>query len=342
MAGRFRILTPDAPYSDGGTVEKEAAGPDYDFDVHGEDSASAISDESFARADALLVWHKLPIDSTVIPKLSNCRIVMRAGVGYDHIDLEACGAAGLPVCNTPDYGTAEVADHAIALTLALKRGLLFYHDRLRRDPVGSFRPDGAPGMTRHRGQVFGIVGLGRIGTAAALRAKAFGFRVMAYDPFIPAGQQIAVGVERCGSLKDLLGQADVVSVHAPLTPETQGMIGQDALAAIKPGAFLVNTARGAIVDANAVLAALKENRLAGAALDVLASEPPDVDDPLIKAYSADEEWLSGRLLLTPHAAWFSDESCHDARRLSTERMAAFLESGRLDCCVNAEFLKPRA
>lgn len=338
MAARFRVLVPDAQYDDDGMVERAAAGPDFAFDIHRVRRVADVPDASWRAADALLVWHEVPVDADLIARLDNCRIIMRAGVGYDHIDIEAAGQAGIPACYTPDYGTGEVADHAIALMLALRRGLATHHDNLRRDPAGLFHFGHAPLVARLRGQTLGIVGLGRIGTATALRAKGFGLRVIAYDPYLPEGQEIALGVTRYNSLARLLGDADIVSLHAPLTDETHGMIDAAALARMKPGAILINTARGAIVDLDALHAALSSGTLGGAGIDVFPEEPPPPDHPLIAAYAGQAEAFAGRLILTPHAAWYSAESRNDARRLSTERLATYLTTGRLVCCVNEAFL----
>jgi phosphoglycerate dehydrogenase-like enzyme len=193
-------------------------------------------------------------------------------------------------------------------------------------------------MRRIRGTTLGIVGLGRIGTATALRAKAFGLEVVAYDPYVPRGQEIAVGVRRVESLQELLSIADAVSLHCPLTPETRNLIDESALAAMRPHAVLINTARGGIVDLEALRKALHENRIQCAALDVLPVEPPSENEPLIRDYMAQPEWLRGRLLLTPHAAWNSPESRRDARRLSTETMVAYLRNGKLRNLVNADSL----
>src|SRR5699024_10216724 len=158
----------------------------------------------WSKADALLVWHEIVIDRELIARLDRCRVIVRAGVGFDHIDLAAAGAAGIPVCNTPDYGTSEVADHAIGMLLALRRGLAYYDDRLHTDPIAHFNWAGAPLIARLRGSRLGIVGLGRIGTATALRAKAFGMHVTVFDPHLPRGQEIAVGVRRVEHLHELL------------------------------------------------------------------------------------------------------------------------------------------
>ena len=341
MAPRFRVLTPDAQYSDDAGIEKATAGADFAFETYRERSGDRLPAQALAESDALLVWHLLPIDAPLIARLARCRVIVRAGVGYDHIDLEAAGAAGIPVCNTPDYGTSEVADHAMALMLALKRGIVTYQDALRADPVQGYRWSLGSLVRRLRGARFGIVGLGRIGTATALRAKAFGFEVLAYDPYLPRGQEIALGVRRLESLNELLGASDVVSLHVPLTEETRHMMSAAAFAAMARHAILINTARGAVVNLDALYRALEAGEIAAAALDVLPEEPPDADHPLVRAFAAQPAWLAGRLLLTPHAAWYSPESQADARRLAVETMVAYLRHGRLRNCVNDAFLRNR-
>ncbi len=338
MDARFRVLTPDAQYDDEAEIERATAGPDFHFEVFRERRGDRLPDEALARSDALLVWHAVPIDAALIARLPKCRVIVRAGVGYDHIDLAAAGAAGIPVCNTPDYGTAEVADHAIALALALKRGLMDYQAALWADGTAGFDWRRGRMVRRLRGARLGIVGLGRIGTAIALRAKAFGLEVVAYDPYLPSGQEVALGVSRAESLEALLRQADIVSLHVPLTEETWGMIDAAALAAMKPEAILINTARGAVVDLAALAEALRERQIAGAGLDVLPDEPPAADHPLFRAYAERADWLDGRLLITPHAAWYAPESQADARRLATETLVDYLARGELRNCVNGDLL----
>lgn len=338
---RYRVLTPDAQYADDAEVERAAAGAGFEFLTCRESRAENLPDGALRDRHALLVWHWLPIDPGLIRRLDNCRVIVRAGVGYDHIDVAAAGAAGIPVCNTPDYGTSEVADHAIALLLALKRGIVSYHDALRADPVGGFKWSLGPLVRRVRGTRFGIVGLGRIGTATALRAKAFGFEVLAFDPHLPRGQEIALGVARSESLQELLGASDVVSLHTPLTEETRGLMDAAAFAAMRPHAILINTARGAVVDLDALHRALDSNTIAAAGLDVLPEEPPDPKHPLLDAYAARAGWLEGRLIVTPHAAWYSPESQTDARRLAVETLVGYLRGGRPRNCVNQDSLVAR-
>ncbi|HEY0523111.1 MAG TPA: C-terminal binding protein [Stellaceae bacterium] len=335
---RFRILTPDAQYADDATVERETAGPDYAFEIHRVRAPAELPAGLLEAADALLVWHEFPIDAAVISRLNKCRIIVRGGVGFDHIDLRAAGAAGIPVCNTPDYGTSEVADHAIGLLLALARGIPQFQDELRADIARPWRYPETACMRRIRGTTLGLVGLGRIGTATALRAKGFGLDLVGYDPYLPRGQEIALGVRRVESLEELLQAGDAVSLHCPLNDETRGMIGDAAFAAMRPHAVLINTARGGIVDLGALHRALETGRIAGAALDVLPEEPPSPEEPLMRAFREQREWLRGRFLLTPHAAWNSPESRHDARRLSAETMALYLRNGTLRNCVNAELI----
>ena len=256
-------------------------------------------------AHALILWHGPLVTAPVIAQLKNCRAIIRNGVGFDSVDVAAAAKAGIPVCNVPDYGTEEVADHALALTLALYRQLFPLDAEAKK--LG-WKIATAPKMRRLGTQTFGVVGLGRIGTAAALRAKAFGFRVVFFDPYVPSGTQKAVGIERVASLDELLRQADVVSVHCPLTEETRGMIGEKEIARLRPGAFLVNTARGDIVKKAPVFAALKSGHLAGAGLDVVEAEP----------LRTAEEAATPNLIVTCHAAFCSPEGMVEMRSTSAK------------------------
>ncbi|WP_262268802.1 C-terminal binding protein [Microvirga yunnanensis] len=271
----------------------------------------------------------------------NARALVRSGVGYDGLDLEAWGRNGTAVFNVPDYGTSEVADHAIGLMLALTRGVVTYNDAIRADPATGWTQGIAPAVRRLRDAVFGIVGLGRIGLAAAMRARSFGMRIAFYDPYLPSGMEIAVGAQRCASLHELMAISDVVSIHAPSSEATRGLIGAEALAHAKPGLILINTARGSIVDLDALHDALRTGRIMAAGLDVLSKEPADPAHPLIDAWRRRDEWLSGRLVLTPHAAFYSPSSVIDMRVKSMETVLRHLRSGDLANCVNREFLVRR-
>jgi C-terminal binding protein len=311
-------------------LEQEVLGPDVEV-LHGgaphTGTLAALPDEVCAGVDGLLIFrHWLPAEQVArFPKL---RVVVRMGVGYDRLDRTACAARGITVCNVPDYGTQEVADHAIALALSLRRGIILHHDLQRADPPAAWRHVDTPLIRRAEVQGFGIVGLGRIGTAVALRAKAFGFQVRFYDPFLPNGVDRALGITRCRTLDELLAGADVLSIHVPDTPGTRGLIGARQLAQLPEGAVVVNTARGTSLDIDALDAALRAGHVAGAGLDVIPVEPPVEPVPrLLAAYRAREPWLAGRVVITPHSAFHTPEAWLDIRRKSAETMRDVLVDG---------------
>lgn len=317
------VLYPEAMYPDD-SVEREVFGPDVRVELRDTSRLAELSDADCAAADGLMVFrHWLTQDD--LARFPRLRAVVRMGVGYDRLDRPALDARGVTVCNVPDYGTTEVADHAIALTLALRRGLLLHHAAQRAQSPAGWHVIEHPLIRRLSSLTFGVLGLGRIGTAAALRAKALGFRVTFYDPYRPNGTELSVGIGRVPTLEALLRASDVLSVHTPLTRQTRGMIGAAELALLPEGAVLVNTARGPIVDPDAVLDALNSGRLAGAGLDVLPVEPPTDPVPaLLAAYRAQDADLEGRLIITPHSAFHSPEAWADIRRKSAETMAAAL------------------
>jgi C-terminal binding protein len=323
------VLEPEGMYPDT-VLEQEVLGTGVRV-VHGgarpDGTLDALPDALCAEVDGLLIFrHWLRAkDIARFPKL---KAVVRMGVGYDRLDRAACAARDITVCNVPDYGTMEVADHAIALTLALRRGLLLHHDAQRATPPAPWRVIQDPLVRRLEVQGFGVLGLGRIGTAAALRAKALGFKVAFYDPNLPNGVDRALGLARCRTLEELLARSDVLSIHVPDTPLTRGIVGARELALLPEGAVVVNTARGTSLDLDALEAALKSGRLAGAGLDVIPVEPPPEPPPsLLAAYRAREPWLQGRLIITPHSAFHTPEAWADIRRKSAETMRDVLLLG---------------
>jgi phosphoglycerate dehydrogenase-like enzyme len=336
--GLRRVLIIDPQFRNEPDVESAELPPErYEIEVWRPEGAEAVPAERLAWADAIINCRsRHGLKAETVAAIAKARIVVQAGVGFNHIDLAACGQRGIAVCNTPDYGTMEVADHAIALMLSLQRGITAYHLRLltRDDAWATLALPLAP-VRRQRGQVFGVVGLGRIGTAAALRAKAFGMRVVVYDPYVAPGTELGLGVERVASLHALMAISDVLSVHCPLTPETTRLIDDAALEAAKPGLLLINTARGPIVDLDAVERALRSGLLVAAGLDVLPVEPLERSHPLIAAWTRQEAWMEGRLIITPHAAFYTPESLRDMRRLAAQTVADFWERGTLRSCVNA-------
>ncbi|MEM7252545.1 MAG: C-terminal binding protein [Pseudomonadota bacterium] len=330
----MRILITDKSFDD--IAIEEAAAGGAQFDVF--DAGEAVTDEAWASADAIVTFRCTPLVTSKMGLMKNCKIIVRGGVGFDGLDLQGFGKRGIAICNVPDYGTTEVADHAIAMMLALRRGVVSYHDALRADPVGNWHYSQQKVVARLRGAKFGIIGLGRIGTAAARRAQAFDQEVWFYDPLLPLGVDLATGFKRASTLEALLQTCDAISLHTPLSDATRGLINADTIRAMKDGAILINTSRGPTVDIDAVYDALKNGSLAAAALDVLPTEPP-VDHPLIRAYTEREAWIEGRLILSPHSAFFSVPGQSDLRRKAVETIVAYLEQQELRNCVNDNALR---
>jgi len=317
-------------------LEREVFGPDVRIVKHDAAALSELSEADCAEANGLMILG-FPVTGADLARFPRLRAVVRMGVGYDKLDRPAAAARNVLICNVPDYGTTEVADHAIALALTLRRGILLHHELQRKDPPAPFRSFQHPLIERLGKQTFGIVGLGRIGTAVALRAKAFNFRVVFYDPHLPNGVELALGVERAPTLEDLLRQTNTLSIHAPLTPETRGMLGREQLALLPKGAVVVNDARGPILDLDALAELMRADHIAGAGLDVLPVEPPVEPIPeLLRAYRAREPWLEGRLVVTPHSAWLTPHSWEDTRRKSAETMRAALLTNKPQNVITPE------
>lgn len=333
----MRILVVDKTFEDDLLIEREVAAPDGEIIYHPDHES--IPESDWWSADGIITFRLPPYVDSKSELLDACRIIVRGGVGFDGLSLEALGARGIAVCNVPDYGTTEVADHAIGLLLALRRGIATYHDALRADPVAGWTHLGPPCVDRLRGRRFGVIGLGRIGMAAARRAAAFDMEVSFYDPALPDGTDLATGYTRVGSVAELFASCDAVSLHTPLNDSTRDIVDAEALAAAKDGLVLINTARGPIVDIDALYDALRDNRIAGAAIDVLPQEPPAPDHPLIKAYMERADWLAGRLILTPHAAFYSAPGIADLRRKAISTVMARLRGEGLRNCVNSQYLK---
>jgi D-3-phosphoglycerate dehydrogenase len=257
----------------------------------------------------VLVGTEIPVGAPQLAPLPALRVVAATATGYDHLDLEAIAAAGAWATHCPGYCDDEVAETAIAFALDLLRGVTLLD---RSVHAGRYDHLEAPGR-RIAGSVLGIVGLGRIGRAVAWRGHALGMRVLAADPVAdPAGAAPAELVE----LEELLAAADVVTLHAPLTPETEGLIGAEQLARMRPDAYLVNCARAALVDHAALGEALRAGRLGGCALDVLPQEPPAPDEAAL-------QWP--RTLINPHSAWYSPQSSGAPYRMAAEAVAAVLD-----------------
>jgi D-3-phosphoglycerate dehydrogenase / 2-oxoglutarate reductase len=261
----------------------------------------------------------------VIEKLKRCKIIARYGIGVDNVDLAAATKAKILVTNVPDYCIDEVSDHALALLLALARRLTAADGAVK---AGGWDVVAHAGIRRLRGQTLGLLGFGKIAKALASKVEPLGMKVLVYDPYLDPALIAQHGVEAV-SLDRLLAEADTVSIHVPLSPETRNIVGKRELARMKPTAFLINTSRGGIVDEQVIAEALKEGRLGGAALDVLSVEPPPADHPLRQAPN---------VILTPHLAFYSRESVIELQTKAAEEVARALKGEPPRCPVNPEVL----
>ncbi|MBL9128080.1 MAG: C-terminal binding protein [Verrucomicrobiales bacterium] len=276
--------------------------------------------------DAIILFHEISLPAEIIRRLRRCKVIVRGGVGYDNVDIAAAAEAGIPVCNVPDYGVDEVADHAMALALALNRGLPSVERSLRRTLTPWDKRAVEP-VERLAGRTFGILGLGRIGAATAARAKAFRMNVIACDPFLRPGLEKALDVAMV-DFETLLRESDVLSLHTPLTPRTRHVINAETLARMKPTAILVNTSRGAVVDTDAVADALVAKRLFGAGIDVLPVEPATTESKLIRLWQEDRT-PPVNLVVTPHTAFYSEAGLLEIRVKSAQEVARALRGERL-------------
>jgi len=279
-----------------------------------------------ARDCAGILLQYAPVTERVVAALPKLGIVSRIGAGYDTIDTDACARHGVWLANSPDYGVGEVATHALALALALMRNIVAYHRDIQ---AGKWHYLSAGEFHRAGDMTLGIVGLGRIGKRMAHISRNVFRRVVACDPYIIDGDFPAF-VER-GSLTDVFAQSDVVSLHVPLNDTTRGMIDAAVLGVMKPGSYVVNTSRGAVVDIDAALFALERGTLSGLGLDVLPVEPVPPGSKLLG---------HPRVILTPHAAFFSVEAERELRRKAAQNIVTWLTTGRPDYVVVNGTRKP--
>ncbi|ELK24410.1 C-terminal-binding protein 1 [Myotis davidii] len=323
-------------------------------------STQEIHEKVLNEAVGALMYHTITLTREDLEKFKALRIIVRIGSGFDNIDTKSAGDLGIAVCNVPAASVEETADSTMCHILNLYRRTTWLHQALREgtrvQSVEQIR-EVASGAARIRGETLGIIGLGRVGQAVALRAKAFGFNVLFYDPYLPDGTERALGLQRVSTLQDLLFHSDCVSLHCGLNEHNHHLVndftvkqqqgseaaGGDVLWVLfgvfqmRQGAFLVNTARGGLVDEKALAQALKEGRIRGAALDVHESEPFSFSQGPLKD--------APNLICTPHAAWYSEqasiemreEAAREIRRAITGRVPDSLKN-----CVNKDHLAAAA
>jgi len=309
MAERFRVLVAD--FLDDATVETPVLEDLAQIEIAGAAAESELAGR-LPGADAIILYHDLSrLSDASLALAGRCRGIVRAGVGFNNVDIAAAGRRGIVVCNVPDYGTEEVADHSIGLMLAVARQ---FHPCDAAIRAGRWDYRTALAAPRLRGKTLGLVGCGRIGAATALRAKAFGLDVVFFDPFLPDGAEKALGVRRVRRLDELMAQSLIVSLHCFLDESTRHLIDAAALAAMPRGGILVNTARGPLVDQTALIDALDSGHLLGAGIDVVEREP--LDDERLRHHP--------RVILTPHSAFYSIEGFVELRRKTAEEVRRLL------------------
>jgi D-3-phosphoglycerate dehydrogenase len=306
-----------------GDIEREVYGEAVDLEFGIYENGRFVTEgprlvERLRGASAVLVL-RTQIDAPVIDVLApTCRVVGRQGVGYDNLDLLELERRGILAFNVPDYCTSEVSDHALALILALERRIVLQNAQIKS---GRWKTEDAPIHRRLGNLTFGIVGLGRIGRAVARKAAAFYGTLQAYDPYVSVDGMAGLGVRKCANLTELLATSDVVTVHAPLSPQTHFLIGRADLPAIKPGALLINTARGNLVEPEAVLEALESGRLGGYGSDVFTPEDPN-EHPVNRRIIAFDN-----VVVTPHSAFRSADAIRSVRRRVSEEIRRVLVDG---------------
>ena len=280
----------------------------------------------------------MKIDKKVIDQLKECKIITRLGVGYDLIDIQYCGSKGIVVSNVPDYGTYEVADHAMAMIMNFARGISAYNEKLRSNLDANWNFSSVNTINRLVNKNVGIIGLGRIGTAFALRAKANNWCPRhIYDPYVPDGQEKALNIERCNNLEELISDIDYLSIHCLANEETENLINDKILNLCKPNLTIINTARGAILNLDDIYTALKNKKLGCIGLDVFPDEPPNKNHPLVKAW-LNEDWAKEKIIFTPHSAFFSPTGLIFLREKALKTCLDHLEDIKTANCVNAEYL----
>ena len=326
----MKILIPDVitPPVD---IEREIFGSAANVITGGATHSEMISDKIWEECSVVLAFDQLDYNKELLSKMNSCKVIVRVGVGYDNVDIVEAKNQNIVVCNVPDYGTEEVADHTMALLLSLVRGLPEYTRKAKMRYWN--RHNSMP--FRLRDKVIGIIGLGRIGTATALRSKSFGMKVIFYDPYINDGYDKALGVERVRSLEQIAKESDIITLHTPLTHETKGMINDSFFAYVNKGPIIINTARGPIIDIAALGKAMREGVVKAAGLDVLPIEPSDDSQQLIVDWENDEEWLKGRLLVTPHVSFCCPEAFEEMRRKAAVEALRVLNGEKAINCVNS-------
>ena len=285
--------------------------------------ASKIKEEC-KDADAVVNTY-LQMTPEIINSMEKCKLIIRNGVGVNTIDVDACNTKGIMVANIPNYCLDEVATHAIALLLAVSRKIIILHDSVRQ---GVWDVKNAIPVFSLQEKVLGLAGFGKIPRLVNEKAKAFGLKVIAFDPYVTKENAGEAGVQKV-ELDELLAKSDFISIHCPLTGETKGMFNRESFKKMKASAFIINTSRGPVINESDLVDALKEGRIAGAGLDVLEKDEINLNNPLLKM---------NNVVITPHSAWYSEEAMVRRRTQTIDSVISVLKGGEPESLVNRKQL----
>ncbi|MDD4910380.1 MAG: C-terminal binding protein [Candidatus Omnitrophica bacterium] len=327
VEGLCPTLMPEGPI-----IERKILGPDVNITMYGslqpEDYAPALED-----ADALIIRPGAEFPREMMLSMKKARVIVVLGVGYDNIPLDLAAEKGILVCNIPDYCTKEVADVTVAMIMAHQRKVSLFNYSCGAGTLDWDWRINIPILSSSQARV-GIIGLGRIGTAVALRLKPFGYKISFYDPYLPETSANGLGLIKLDRLEELIISSDIVTIHTPLTRETEGMINEKFLAFLKSGAILINTARGKIFqDTQVIYKSLKERPQLRIGSDVWPDEPP-LEHPLLTAWKDRESWLADRLILCPHTAFYSEESLRNLRVSAAKIVKKVFDGAKPDHVVD--------
>lgn len=319
----FKILFTDTIHKDLEVEKKvvEDAGGELFF-------GAGLSEEEFSKlveeVDAIVTVYK-EIDEGILLKAKNCKGIVRTGIGFNNIDIVKAGELGKYVCNVPDYCFDEVSDHTIISGLTLGRKILQFDKRVKS---GNWSHDGMQPIHAYQGQTFGLLGFGNIPRYVAKKVKAFGFNVIASDPFVKQEVADEYGITLV-TKDELFAQSDYLSLHAPLTEETKHTINKDSISKMKDGVIIINTSRGPLINEKDLYDGLISGKIAGAALDVMEVEPPDLSNPLLTL---------DNVIITPHSAFYSEKSGIELRRKSFEEAVRIATGQEPKNIVNRKWL----
>lgn len=316
----FSVLMTDTIFPDTSLEQEVFSQEGIDFKLSPSSDVDTLS-ELGKNADALLVVYA-KVNAQVIGKLECCKIIVKAGIGYNNIDVKAAAKKGIIVANVPDYCQDEVADHTFGMILALARKTCYLNNQVAK---GSWNANQGKDVPRLKGKTLGLLGCGAIGQQVAERAKPFGLRVIGYDPYSPPQTFADFKIENITSFDAFLNEADFLSLHLPLTDDTRHILNQESLAKVRKTAFVINTARGGLIEENDLYTAILEGNLAGAALDVLEQEPPS-NTPRLSQLD--------NVIITPHTAFLSQDSVSDLRQKASQEIAVTLKNGTTKNPVN--------